>query len=70
MLFQDSRYNDEVDRITGYTTASLLCMPVRNADDEIVAVVQVINKSNDTAFSKEDEKVGWDNVTKTQTETI
>lgn len=44
-------------------------MPVRNADDEIVAVVQVINKSNDTAFSKEDEKVGWDYLTKTQTET-
>ena len=61
---QDARYNDEVDRITGYTTASLLCMPVKNAEDEIVAVVQVINKSNGIAFSKDDEKVrlnviGW-----------
>ena len=39
-------------------------MPVKNAEDEIVAVVQVINKSNGIAFSKDDEKVrlnviGW-----------
>lgn len=56
-FFQDDRYNDEVDRITGYTTGSLLCMPVRNAEDEVVAVVQVINKSSGIAFDKDDEKV-------------
>ena len=56
-LFQDARYNDEVDRITGYKTASLLCMPVRNAEDEVVAVAQVINKSNGKDFTKDDEKV-------------
>ncbi|XP_052805617.1 dual 3',5'-cyclic-AMP and -GMP phosphodiesterase 11A-like isoform X2 [Mya arenaria] len=54
---EDPRYNDEVDRITGYMTDSLLCMPVRNSDDDIVAVVQVINKSSDPAFTKEDEKL-------------
>ncbi|KAH3704410.1 hypothetical protein DPMN_079466, partial [Dreissena polymorpha] len=53
----DERYNDEVDRITGYMTSSLLCMPVRNSDSDIVAVVQVINKSNDLKFTKEDEKL-------------
>ena len=56
--FQDSRYNDEVDQITGYKTVSLLCMPIRNADDEIVAVAQVINKTNEKGFTKDDEKVG------------
>ncbi|XP_060569725.1 dual 3',5'-cyclic-AMP and -GMP phosphodiesterase 11A-like isoform X2 [Ruditapes philippinarum] len=55
--FKDPRYNDEVDRITGYTTDSLLCMPVKNSDDEIVAVAQVINKSNGEGFTKEDEKL-------------
>ncbi|XP_053408413.1 dual 3',5'-cyclic-AMP and -GMP phosphodiesterase 11A-like isoform X3 [Mercenaria mercenaria] len=54
---KDPRYNDEVDRITGYTTASLLCMPVKNSDDDIVAVAQVINKSNGVGFTKEDEKL-------------
>ena len=56
-IFQDTRYNDEVDKISGYKTASLLCMPVKNADEEIVAVVQVINKSTEKSFSTEDEKV-------------
>jgi hypothetical protein len=32
-------------------------MPVKNSDDEIVAVAQVINKSNGEGFTKEDEKV-------------
>lgn len=54
---KDSRYNDEVDRITGYQTGSLLCMPVKNAADEVVAVAQVINKSNGIGFTKDDEKL-------------
>ena len=58
LSLQDSRYNDEVDQITGYKTVSLLCMPIRNADDEIVAVAQVINKTNEKGFTKDDEKVG------------
>nr|XP_022286259.1 dual 3',5'-cyclic-AMP and -GMP phosphodiesterase 11A-like isoform X2 [Crassostrea virginica] len=55
---QDARYNDEVDRITGYRTDTLLCMPIRNADDEVVAVAQVINKIGaPEGFSKDDEKL-------------
>uniref|UniRef100_T1JG26 Phosphodiesterase n=1 Tax=Strigamia maritima TaxID=126957 RepID=T1JG26_STRMM len=58
---QDPRYNDEVDRITGYRTESLLCMPVKNAYDEIIAVAQVINKITDegicSAFNRNDEKL-------------
>jgi hypothetical protein len=45
-FLQDSRYTDEVDRITGYKADSLLCMPIRNADDDIVGVAQVINKNS------------------------
>lgn len=57
---QDPRFDDEVDRITGYHTETLLCMPVRNAYDEIIAVAQVINKNPDVdggIFTKKDEKV-------------
>ncbi|XP_035827579.1 dual 3',5'-cyclic-AMP and -GMP phosphodiesterase 11A-like, partial [Aplysia californica] len=33
---KDPRYNDELGRITGYHAETLLCMPIRNADNEIV----------------------------------
>ncbi|XP_061180019.1 dual 3',5'-cyclic-AMP and -GMP phosphodiesterase 11A-like isoform X2 [Saccostrea echinata] len=55
---QDPRYNDDVDKITGYRTDTLLCMPIRNGDDEVVAVAQVINKAGTReGFSKDDEKL-------------
>ncbi|KAG1678140.1 Dual 3',5'-cyclic-AMP and -GMP phosphodiesterase 11A [Nymphon striatum] len=56
---ENERYNDEVDRITGYKTDSLLCMPVMTVDDEITAVAQVINKNPalNGRFTKADEKV-------------
>ncbi|RZF41138.1 hypothetical protein LSTR_LSTR010790 [Laodelphax striatellus] len=57
---EDPRFDDEVDRIMGYHTESLLCMPVRNAYDEIIAVAQVINKNpdrDDGHFTCKDEKL-------------
>ncbi|CAH1775433.1 unnamed protein product [Owenia fusiformis] len=54
---QDPRYNNEVDTITGHETDSLLCMPIRNADNETIGVAQVINKRPDESFSLDDEKV-------------
>ncbi|XP_076342606.1 dual 3',5'-cyclic-AMP and -GMP phosphodiesterase 11A-like isoform X2 [Tachypleus tridentatus] len=55
--YEDPRYNDEVDRIYGHKTASFLCMPVRNADDEIIGVAQAINKSGKQQFTTEDQKL-------------
>ncbi|MGB3514738.1 MAG: adenylate/guanylate cyclase domain-containing protein [Microcoleaceae cyanobacterium] len=45
-VYKDSRSvkSQEVDRKTGYRTSSLLCMPVFNADDELIGVTQLINK--------------------------
>lgn len=34
----------QVDQKTGYRTCSLLCLPVHNADDELIAVTQLVNK--------------------------
>ena len=59
-LLQDPRYNDDVDRIAGYTTDSLLCLPIKNTDEEIIGVAQVINKRTDVGhayFLRDDEKV-------------
>lgn len=34
----------ETDKKTGYRTCSMLCMPVFNADGELIAVTQLVNK--------------------------
>ncbi|KAF6200256.1 hypothetical protein GE061_006559 [Apolygus lucorum] len=57
---EDPRFDDEVDRITGYHTESLLCMAVRSASDDIIAVAQIVNKNpdkDDGHFTFKDEKV-------------
>lgn len=40
----DSETSKKTDRTTGYRTCSLLCMPVHNADGELIGVTQLINK--------------------------
>lgn len=52
--YMDARFNPEVDRKTGYRTKTILCMPMKNKDDEIVGVFQLLNKRRGT-FTPEDE---------------
>lgn len=52
--YEDPRFNQEVDRKTGYRTHNLLCMPVRNRKREIIGVFQVLNKRSGS-FDKSDE---------------
>ncbi|MCU0526365.1 MAG: GAF domain-containing protein [Elainella sp. Prado103] len=40
----------EMDQRTGYRTCSMLCMPVFNADGELIAVTQLINKRKQGDF--------------------
>jgi len=40
----DARFSRRIDASTGYLTRSMLCVPVRDADHTIVAVVQVLNR--------------------------
>ncbi|CAG09990.1 unnamed protein product, partial [Tetraodon nigroviridis] len=55
--YQDRRFSDEIDKLTGYKTKSLLCMPIRNSDGEIIGVAQAINKSSaGQLFTEDDEK--------------
>ncbi|XP_067686279.1 dual 3',5'-cyclic-AMP and -GMP phosphodiesterase 11A-like isoform X1 [Haliotis asinina] len=55
---EDPRYNDEIGRITGYRAEALLCQPIKNADDEIVGVAQVLNKTgSEKVFTKDDENL-------------
>jgi adenylate cyclase len=52
--YKDQRFNQEVDKKTGYTTRSILCMPVKNKEGKTLGVVQVLNKK-DGPFTKKDE---------------
>lgn len=51
-LYQDpnSDKSKETDQTTGYRTCSLLCMPVFNADGELIGVTQLINKEKQGDF--------------------
>jgi len=51
--YEDPRFEPDVDRRLGFTTRSLLCLPIRNEGGEIVGVLQLLNKEN--AFTTEDE---------------
>jgi len=42
--YQDERFDRTWDQNSGYRTGSALCVPVRNKDDRVVAVIQCLNK--------------------------
>ncbi len=46
----DSEKARETDCNTGYRTCSLLCMPVYNADGELIGVTQLVNKKKKGEF--------------------
>ncbi len=54
-VYEDDRFNPDFDKKTGYRTRSMLCMPMKNKDDKIIGVFQLINK-NDGIFTGEDEE--------------
>jgi adenylate cyclase len=49
-------FNREVDERIGYHSKSLLCMPIFSSSNQVVAVVQLLNKAGDIAFDSEDEQ--------------
>jgi adenylate cyclase len=44
--YQDPRFNQDIDRRTGYRTRNMLCVPVRDRDGQAVGVTQVLNRRN------------------------
>ncbi|KXJ28648.1 cGMP-specific 3',5'-cyclic phosphodiesterase [Exaiptasia diaphana] len=56
--YSDPRFNREIDKATGYKTHSILCMPIKSHDGEVVGVAQIINKKSKTHhFTEKDEEV-------------
>ncbi|HWE22391.1 MAG TPA: HD domain-containing phosphohydrolase [Myxococcales bacterium] len=52
--YADPRFNRNVDKETGYRTKSILCVPMRSLEGEVVGVLQALNKRGDGPFTEED----------------
>lgn len=52
--YNDSRFNPDIDKETGYRTKTILCMPIKNNNQEIIGAFQVLNKLGGV-FTKGDE---------------
>jgi len=50
----DKRFNKEIDIQTGYKTTTILCMPIKNLNQDIIGAFQVLNKQ-DGFFNEDDE---------------
>ncbi|MDB5397764.1 MAG: guanylate cyclase [Rhodospirillales bacterium] len=51
--YSDPRFNADVDKETGYTTKTILCVPIRTVKDEVIGVAQCLNKHSG-AFTEKD----------------
>ncbi len=54
--YSDDRFHREVDQQTGFTTRSVLCVPIRTVRDKVIGVIQVLNKAEGN-FTPEDTRL-------------
>lgn len=52
---QSERFDPKVDEGSSFQHKSILCMPIRNGQRQIIGVSQLINKKNGRPFNKNDE---------------
>ncbi|MBM3236617.1 GAF domain-containing protein [Candidatus Poribacteria bacterium] len=50
----DPRFYGDVDKASGFKTRSIICVPMKNPNGEIIGVLQAINKLDGTPFTNED----------------
>ena len=49
----DVRFNSSIDTSTGFKTKNIVCAPIKNAKNEVIGVIQVLNKRKGR-FTKSD----------------
>ncbi|NQW01201.1 MAG: GAF domain-containing protein, partial [Rhodospirillales bacterium] len=54
--YGDPRFNRTIDEQTGFVTKNILCAPVRTVKNEVIGVIQVLNKM-ESRFTIEDLKL-------------
>ena len=52
-VYKDVRFNQQIDKQTGYTTKNMICCPVKNFAQETIGVIEVLNKKSGR-FTKDD----------------
>lgn len=55
-VYQDERFNSKIDRETGYKTQTMMVIPMKNRNKDVVGAIQVINKQNGGIFTEDDMK--------------
>jgi len=54
-VYKDSRFNDQIDKSTGYRTKSMMVIPMYDYDENIIGAIQVINsKTKNEKFDYRD----------------
>jgi len=53
--YANNLFNPEIDRQTGYVTRNILCMPIFDTRQQVVAVAQLLNKQGEMPFDTQDE---------------
>jgi len=54
--YHDDRFNSHIDQETGYQTQTMMVIPMKNRNKEVVGAIQVINKKDGMTFTEEDMK--------------
>lgn len=52
--YEDPRFNKEVDQKSGYRTHNLICVPLMDADGEVVGAFEAINRNGGLEFTDDD----------------
>src|SRR5207244_2610231 len=55
--YKDPRFNQNVDKQTGYKTRNILCVPMRSVEGDVVGVLQALNTLGGKTFTDEDEEL-------------
>ena len=42
--YEDERFNSKIDEQTGYVTRNIVCAPVRTVRNDVIGVIQILNK--------------------------
>jgi signal transduction histidine kinase len=44
-VHEDDRFDSDIDKMSGYTTKSMICFPIKNREGLIIGVIQLLNSS-------------------------
>ena len=53
-VYQDDRFNPDIDRHTGFLTRCLLAVPLRGRDGDVIGVTQALNRKEGGVFTDDD----------------